>query len=64
MTFLLSPVGLQERAAELARLTGWTYFDARQYNQARAYFTEVRVIRLHDARQAPPPFSRRLKFSC
>ncbi|MFE3931574.1 tetratricopeptide repeat protein [Streptomyces sp. YIM B13508] len=28
-------------AAELARLTGWTYFDARQYNQARAYFTEA-----------------------
>ncbi|MBV7245686.1 helix-turn-helix transcriptional regulator [Streptomyces sp. MW-W600-10] len=32
--------GLHSIAAELARLTGWTYFDARQYNQARAYFTE------------------------
>ncbi|GAA2064125.1 hypothetical protein GCM10009801_08520 [Streptomyces albiaxialis] len=28
-------------AAELARLTGWTYFDARQYSQARTYFTEA-----------------------
>ncbi|OOV21341.1 hypothetical protein SM007_34330 [Streptomyces avermitilis] len=28
-------------SSELARLTGWTYFDARQYNQARAYFTEA-----------------------
>ncbi|MBZ6082743.1 helix-turn-helix domain-containing protein [Streptomyces olivaceus] len=33
--------GLYGIAAELARLTGWTYFDARQYNQARAYFTEA-----------------------
>ncbi|MGV9320427.1 helix-turn-helix domain-containing protein [Streptomyces sp. NPDC003660] len=33
--------GLHGVAAELARLTGWTYFDARQYNQARAYFTEA-----------------------
>ncbi|MFB7168084.1 hypothetical protein [Streptomyces sp. NPDC056242] len=33
--------GLYQIAAELARLTGWTYFDARQYNQARAYFTEA-----------------------
>ncbi|WP_432148269.1 hypothetical protein [Streptomyces sp. bgisy029] len=33
--------GLHGIAAELARLTGWTYFDARQYNQARAYFTEA-----------------------
>ncbi|MFF2567491.1 hypothetical protein [Streptomyces sp. NPDC058084] len=32
--------GLHSIAAELARLTGWTYFDARRYNQARAYFTE------------------------
>ncbi|OKK25202.1 NsdA [Streptomyces sp. CB02488] len=32
--------GLHSIAAELARLTGWTYFDARQYNQARAYFAE------------------------
>ncbi|MEV0282435.1 hypothetical protein AB0I22_39625 [Streptomyces sp. NPDC050610] len=28
-------------AAELARLTGWTYFDARQYSQARVYFAEA-----------------------
>ncbi|MFD0564468.1 hypothetical protein ACFQ2M_22505 [Kitasatospora saccharophila] len=28
-------------AAELARLTGWTYFDARQYSTARGYFTEA-----------------------
>ncbi|WP_405638062.1 hypothetical protein OHB53_46415 [Streptomyces sp. NBC_00056] len=33
--------GLYQIAAELARLTGWTHFDARQYNQARAYFTEA-----------------------
>ncbi len=33
--------GLYAVAAELARLAGWTYFDARQYNQARAYFTEA-----------------------
>ncbi|MGW2826346.1 hypothetical protein ACWC24_35980 [Streptomyces sp. NPDC001443] len=33
--------GLYGIAAELARLTGWTYFDARQYNQARSYFTEA-----------------------
>ncbi|MFG2195607.1 helix-turn-helix domain-containing protein [Streptomyces sp. NPDC048639] len=33
--------GLYGVAAELARLTGWTYFDALQYNQARAYFTEA-----------------------
>ncbi|WP_399926993.1 helix-turn-helix domain-containing protein [Streptomyces kanamyceticus] len=33
--------GLYGVAAELARLAGWTYFDARQYNQARAYFTEA-----------------------
>ncbi|WP_018545088.1 helix-turn-helix domain-containing protein [Streptomyces sp. LaPpAH-108] len=33
--------GLHSIAAELARLTGWTYFDARQYNHARAYFTEA-----------------------
>ncbi|MER6359479.1 hypothetical protein [Kitasatospora sp. NPDC001527] len=28
-------------AAELARLTGWTYFDARQFNTAQSYFTEA-----------------------
>ncbi|MBB6077018.1 tetratricopeptide (TPR) repeat protein [Streptomyces paradoxus] len=33
--------GLYGIAAELTRLTGWTYFDARQYNQACAYFTEA-----------------------
>ncbi|WP_415950109.1 helix-turn-helix domain-containing protein [Streptomyces sp. KLOTTS4A1] len=33
--------GLYGIAAELARLAGWTYFDARQYHQARAYFTEA-----------------------
>ncbi|MEU7649029.1 helix-turn-helix domain-containing protein [Streptomyces huasconensis] len=33
--------GLYGIAAELARLTGWTYFDARQYDQARLYFTEA-----------------------
>ncbi|MFC1421518.1 hypothetical protein [Streptacidiphilus cavernicola] len=31
-------------AAELARLTGWTYFDARQHSTARTYFT--RSLRL------------------
>ncbi|MEU4212880.1 hypothetical protein AB0F13_23260 [Streptomyces sp. NPDC026206] len=34
-------LGLCAVAAELARLTGWTYFDARQYSQARVYFTEA-----------------------
>lgn len=33
--------GLFGIAAELARLTGWTYFDARQYSQARTYFSEA-----------------------
>lgn len=33
--------GLFSIAAELARLTGWTYFDARQYSQARTYFSEA-----------------------
>lgn len=33
--------GLYAVAAELARLTGWTYFDARQYSQSRTYFTEA-----------------------
>ncbi|GHF61811.1 hypothetical protein GCM10010218_49240 [Streptomyces mashuensis] len=28
-------------AAELARLTGWTYFDARQYSQARTCFMQA-----------------------
>lgn len=44
--------GLYGIAAELARLTGWTYFDARQYNQARAYFTEaLQLAKEIDARQ-------------
>ncbi|GAA1975379.1 hypothetical protein [Kitasatospora viridis] len=38
-------------AAELARLTGWTYFDARQYGMARSYFTEaLRLAREIDDR--------------
>ncbi|MFJ9842034.1 hypothetical protein ACIRYZ_16460 [Kitasatospora sp. NPDC101155] len=38
-------------AAELARLTGWTYFDARQYSTARGYFTEsLRLAREIDDR--------------
>ena len=38
-------------AAELARLTGWTYFDARQYSTARTYFTEsLRLARAIDDR--------------
>ncbi|MFE9427025.1 hypothetical protein ACFYNO_29120 [Kitasatospora sp. NPDC006697] len=38
-------------AAELARLTGWTYFDARQYSTARSYFTEsLRLAREIDDR--------------
>ncbi|MCX0244326.1 helix-turn-helix domain-containing protein [Streptomyces drozdowiczii] len=44
--------GLHGIAAELARLTGWTYFDARQYSQARAYFTEsLGLARAIDDRQ-------------
>ncbi|MEV5978909.1 helix-turn-helix transcriptional regulator [Streptomyces sp. NPDC052114] len=44
--------GLYAVAAELARLAGWTYFDARQYNQARAYFTEaLQLAREIDDRQ-------------
>lgn len=38
-------------AAELARLTGWTYFDARHYSTARTYFTEaLRLARKIDDR--------------
>ncbi|QKW21103.1 hypothetical protein HUT16_20400 [Kitasatospora sp. NA04385] len=38
-------------AAELARLTGWTYFDARQYSTARSYFTQsLRLAREIDDR--------------
>ncbi|WP_229919451.1 hypothetical protein [Streptomyces minutiscleroticus] len=32
---------LQSLAAELARLVGWAYFDARQYSTARTYFTQA-----------------------
>ncbi|MFI0982477.1 helix-turn-helix domain-containing protein [Streptomyces sp. NPDC021093] len=32
---------LQTVAAELARLSGWAYFDARQYSTARTYFTQA-----------------------
>ncbi|WP_042426722.1 helix-turn-helix domain-containing protein [Streptacidiphilus anmyonensis] len=32
---------LVEVAAELARLAGWAYFDARQYSTARGYFTQA-----------------------
>lgn len=39
-------------AAELARLTGWTYFDACQYSQARTYFAEaLQLARETDDRQ-------------
>ncbi|WP_282202020.1 hypothetical protein [Kitasatospora fiedleri] len=38
-------------AAELARLTGWTYFDARQYSTARSYFAEaLRLARVIEDR--------------
>ncbi|MEV8095270.1 hypothetical protein [Kitasatospora sp. NPDC085879] len=38
-------------AGELARLTGWTYFDARQYSTGRAYFTQaLRLAREIDDR--------------
>lgn len=32
---------LQSLAAELARLAGWAYFDARQYSTARSHFTQA-----------------------
>ncbi|UVN55650.1 helix-turn-helix domain-containing protein [Streptomyces albus] len=32
---------LQSLAAELARLAGWAYFDARQYSTARTHFTQA-----------------------
>ena len=42
---------LQGIAAELARLTGWTYFDARQHSTARTYFTQsLRLARAIDDR--------------
>ncbi|MCP9958464.1 MULTISPECIES: hypothetical protein [Streptomyces] len=44
--------GLHGVAAELARLTGWTYFDARQYSQARVYFAEaLRLAKVIDDRR-------------
>lgn len=33
--------GLISLAAELARMAGWAYFDARQYSTARTYFTQA-----------------------
>ena len=33
--------GLVALAAELARMAGWAYFDARQYSTARSYFTQA-----------------------
>ncbi|WP_406502557.1 helix-turn-helix domain-containing protein [Streptomyces sp. NBC_01602] len=33
--------GLLTLAAELARLAGWAYFDARQFSTARTYFTQA-----------------------
>jgi hypothetical protein len=33
--------GLVALAAELARMAGWAYFDARQYSTARGYFTQA-----------------------
>ena len=33
--------GLVTLAAELARMAGWAYFDARQYSTARGYFTQA-----------------------
>lgn len=40
---------LQSLAAELARLAGWAYFDARQYSTARTHFTQaLRLSRLQD----------------
>lgn len=35
---------LQGVAAELARLSGWAYFDARQYSTARTYFIQALKI--------------------
>jgi tetratricopeptide (TPR) repeat protein len=35
---------LRAVAAELARLAGWAYFDARQYSTARIYFRQALVI--------------------
>ncbi|WP_306332643.1 helix-turn-helix transcriptional regulator [Streptomyces sp. KL118A] len=45
--------GLYGVAAELARMVGWIYFDARQYHQATAYFTQaLQLAREGDDRQA------------
>ncbi|MEU0838178.1 hypothetical protein ABZ370_01725 [Streptomyces sp. NPDC005962] len=35
---------LQSLAAELARLAGWAYFDARQYSTARLYFAQALTL--------------------
>jgi tetratricopeptide (TPR) repeat protein len=35
---------LQSLAAELARLAGWAYFDARQYSTARLYFAHALTL--------------------
>lgn len=44
-------LGLQAVAAELARLSGWAYFDARQYSTARTYFTQaLRLSHAHGDR--------------
>ncbi|MFE2427459.1 helix-turn-helix domain-containing protein [Streptomyces sp. NPDC059373] len=36
--------GLQSMAAELARLAGWAYFDARRYSTARSYFSQALLL--------------------
>ena len=36
--------GLLSLGAELARLAGWAYFDARQYSAARSYFTQALTL--------------------
>jgi len=36
--------GMQSLAAELARLAGWAYFDARRYSTARSYFSQALLL--------------------
>ncbi|MFE7133571.1 hypothetical protein ACFVIM_22205 [Streptomyces sp. NPDC057638] len=44
--------GLFGIAAELARLTGWTHFDARQFSESRIYFAEaLQFAKVIDDRQ-------------
>lgn len=44
--------GLHSLAAELARLAGWAYFDARRYSTARSYFSQaLRLAKDIDDRQ-------------